>query len=53
MDYFFFFFFFAKSKKLYFGGSGIPELKNWVAKPSYGLWRNKTELSQIVTSTFS
>ena len=27
-------------------GSGIRELK----KPSYGLWRHKTELSQIVTS---
>ena len=30
--------------------SGIPELKNRIKKPSYGLWRHKTELSQIVTS---
>ena len=30
--------------------SGIPELKNRVKKPSYGLWCHKTELSQIVTS---
>ena len=30
-------------------GSGIPELKNRVEKPSYQLWRDKTELSQIVT----
>ena len=21
-------------------GSGIPELENWVKKPSYALWRN-------------
>ena len=32
-------------------GSGIPELKNQVKKPSYGLWCHKTELSQIVTSS--
>ena len=31
-------------------GSGIPELKNRFEKPSYGLWRRKIELSQIVTS---
>ena len=31
--------------------SGIPELENRVKKPSYGLWRHKTELSQIVTSS--
>ena len=31
-------------------GSGIPELENQVKKSSYGLWRRKTELSQIVTS---
>ena len=31
-------------------GSGIPELKIRVKKPNYGLWRHKTELSQIVTS---
>ena len=31
-------------------GSGIPELKNQVKKPSYGLRPHKTELSQIVTS---
>ena len=31
-------------------GSEIPELKNRVEKQSYGLWRHKTELSQIVTS---
>ena len=30
--------------------SEIPELENRVKKPSYGLWRYKTELSQIVTS---
>ena len=30
--------------------SGIPELKNRFKKPSYRLWRHKTELSQIVTS---
>ena len=30
-------------------GSGIPELENHVKKPSYTLWRHKTELSQIVT----
>ena len=30
--------------------SGIPELKNWVKNASYGLWRHKTELSQIVMS---
>ena len=33
------------------GRSGIPELENRVKKPSYGLWRHKTELSQIVTSS--
>ena len=31
-------------------GSGIPELKNRVEKPSYGLWGHKTALSEIVTS---
>ena len=31
-------------------GSGIPELKNRVKKPSYGLWRHKTELRRKVTS---
>ena len=30
-------------------GSGIPELENRVKKPSYALWRHKTELSQILT----
>ena len=30
-------------------GSGICELKNRVEKLSYGLWRHKTEFSQIVT----
>ena len=30
--------------------TGIPELENRVKKPNYGLWRHKTELSQIVTS---
>ena len=30
-------------------GSGIPELKNRFEKPSYGLWRRKIKLSQIVT----
>ena len=29
---------------------GDPELEKRVKKPSYGLWRHKTELSQIVTS---
>ena len=33
-----------------FSGSGNPELKNRVKKPSYGLWSHKTELGQIVTS---
>ena len=28
-------------------GSGIPELENRVKKPSYGIRRHKTELSQI------
>ena len=31
-------------------GSEIPELINRVEKPSYGLWRHKTKLRQIVTS---
>ena len=31
-------------------GSGIPELENRVKKPSYALWRHRTELVQIVTS---
>ena len=31
-------------------GPGIPESENRVKKPSYALWRDKTELSQIVTS---
>ena len=31
-------------------GSGNPELKNRTKKPSWGLWRHKTELGQIVTS---
>ena len=31
-------------------GSGIPELKNRVEKPSYGLCHHKTELSQVMTS---
>ena len=39
-----------KKSKLYCSGSGIPELENRVKKPSYALWRHKTELSQIVTS---
>ena len=29
---------------------GDSELEKRVEKPSYGLWRHKTELSQIVTS---
>ena len=33
-----------------FTGSAIPELKNQVKKPSYGLWHHKSELSQIMTS---
>ena len=28
-------------------GSGIPELENRVKKPSYALWRHKTEFNQI------
>ena len=36
--------------KSYSTRSGILELKNRVEKPSYRLWRHKTELSQIVTS---
>ena len=36
---------------IYMRRSGIPELQNRVKKPSYGLWRHKTELSQIVTSS--
>ena len=31
-------------------GSGTPELENRVKKPTYALWRRKTELSQVVTS---
>ena len=30
--------------------SGIPELENLVEKPSYALWRHKTDQIQIVTS---
>ena len=33
-----------------FLGIWNPELENRVKKPSYTLWRHKTELSQIVTS---
>ena len=32
-------------------GFGIPELENRVKKLSYALWRHKTELTQIVTSS--
>ena len=31
-------------------GSGFPELENRVKKPSYAVWRDKTDLSQIETS---
>ena len=31
-------------------GAGISELENLIKKPSYRLWRQKSELSQIVTS---
>ena len=34
-------------------GSWIPKLENRVKKPSYLLWRHKTELNQIVTSIFN
>ena len=33
-----------------FLGSGIPKLEKRIKKPSYALWRHKTELSQTVTS---
>ena len=34
----------------YFSRSGIPELKDRVEKPSYGLWHRKTDLSETMTS---
>ena len=40
---------FSKTKQVFLG-SGIPELKNRIKKPSYELCLHKTELNQIVKS---
>ena len=42
--------YFKYTLSLFLKGIWIPELKNRVEKTSYGLWRHKTGLTQIVTS---